>query len=506
MRDLDYAQIGADKHGLAVLDDEGRLTLAVVKGLEQASKTGYLLSELPISSNVDAITFFEPESCYVVAASDLVPYEIASPPDQAPLTNGHKQHGPFPQVAQSTLKLFSSDDWTLIDEHPFEPFEQVTSLQTMHLLTSESFPTTSPFIVASTSRPPPNPATPPSGTLYIFTIAPTIPHPAYPAATHLKLKLILADAEIQPGAITSLHQLGSGFVGSVHGQKLIVRGFKADGSFLPVAFYDLPGYNPVLKVLPGPALAHGAGNLLAFADLMRGVQLVAFSEDPFRMTLAGRDPAAVPVASVEFLPHGRGLFLLAQDLALNLHLLQYKPEDARSSGGARLVRQAVFYVGQRIVDMQLLPRMSTETVGGGEAGGEEADGSEEAMEVDEDPATVEAAYHVLVLQASGSLALITPIPEQQHRRMAALQSQLLSALEPVAGLSHKAYRAARDVKIGPGEAQALGPPVMLDGNVLKKWRDIGRDRLGEIERAIGMDVEEIEAAIWDVSGGGLLLE
>lgn len=49
-------------------------------------------------------------------------------------------------------------------------------------------------------------------------------------------------------------------------------------------------------------------------------------EDPYKLSLFGKDPDYLEVVAADFLPDGDKLFILVADSDCNLHVLQYDPE------------------------------------------------------------------------------------------------------------------------------------------------------------------------------------
>lgn len=49
-------------------------------------------------------------------------------------------------------------------------------------------------------------------------------------------------------------------------------------------------------------------------------------EEPYKMTLFGKDPEYMEVVAADFLPEGSKLYILVADSDCNLHVLQYDPE------------------------------------------------------------------------------------------------------------------------------------------------------------------------------------
>lgn len=59
-----------------------------------------------------------------------------------------------------------------------------------------------------------------------------------------------------------------------------------------------------------------------FADLT----VTRLQEEPYKMSLFGKDPDYLEVAAADFLPEGDKLFIMVADTDCNLHVLQYDPE------------------------------------------------------------------------------------------------------------------------------------------------------------------------------------
>lgn len=97
----------------------------------------------------------------------------------------------------------------------------------------------------------------------------------------------------------------------------MVRGLKEDQSLLPVAFMDMSMYVTVAKNLDG---------MILFGDFMKSIWFAGFSEEPYKMTLFGKDTQKLEVVAADFLPDGNMLYFVVADAESNLHILQYDPE------------------------------------------------------------------------------------------------------------------------------------------------------------------------------------
>lgn len=104
-------------------------------------------------------------------------------------------------------------------------------------------------------------------------------------------------------------------------------------------------------------------------------------------------------------------------------------------------------------------------------------------------------HHVLITSQTGSAALVTTLPEESYRRLSALQSQLINTLEHPCGLNPRAHRAV--------ESDGIAGRGMVDGNLVRRWLDLGIQRRTEISSRVGADVWQIRADLESISAAGL---
>lgn len=100
--------------------------------------------------------------------------------------------------------------------------------------------------------------------------------------------------------------------------------------------------------------------------------------------------------------------------------------------------------------------------------------------------------------------MLTPLSEQEYRRLSSLASQLSTSLPHFGGLNPKAYRA-------PASTAAVGrfPPAVdagvgrsiVDGAMLKRWNELGAGRKAEITGRVGFaGVDEVRATLESILG------
>lgn len=106
-----------------------------------------------------------------------------------------------------------------------------------------------------------------------------------------------------------------------------------------------------------------------------------------------------------------------------------------------------------------------------------------------------STHQVLVSSQTGSLALITTLSEESYRRFSALQSQLINTLEHPCGLNPRAHRAV--------ESDGITGRGMIDGDLVRRWLDLGVQRKMEIAGRVGADVWQIRADLESIGAAGL---
>lgn len=151
------------------------------------------------------------------------------------------------------------------------------------------------------------------GGIYVFEVIEVVPEPGRPE-TNRKLKLVTRE-EVR-GTVSAICGV-NGYLLAAQGQKIMVRGLKEDQSLLPVAFMDMSMYVSVAKNLDG---------MILFGDFMKSVWFAGFSEEPYKMTLFGKDTQKLEVVAAEFMPDGNQLYFVVADADSNIHIMQYDPE------------------------------------------------------------------------------------------------------------------------------------------------------------------------------------
>ncbi|PGH18500.1 hypothetical protein AJ80_04470 [Polytolypa hystricis UAMH7299] len=465
---LSSFHVPACEKGIVYVDIDNVVRMARFPGNTRYDHS-WSLRKVGLGEQVDCVVYSSTVETYILGTSHKLDFKL--PEDDEVHTEWRSEDISFlPQIDTGSVKLVSPKTWTIIDSYPLNPSEVVMSMKVASLEVSEHTHEFRNMIVVGTATARGEDIAA-RGCIYIFEVIEVVPEVDRPE-TNRKLKLF-AKEEVR-GAVTAVSGIGGqGFLIAAQGQKCIVRGLKEDGSLLPVAFMDMQCYTSVIKELKGTGLC-------IMGDALKGIWFTGYSEEPYKLTLFGKDNMALQVVAADFLPDGKRLYILVADDTCTLHVLQYDPEDPASAKGDQLLRRSTFHTGHYTSTLTLLPRTPTLTGSMEEIGG--ADGSQ-------------AEYQVLTTSDSGSIATITPVPEESYRRLSSLQSHLMTTIEHACGLNPRAYRAV--------ESDGVGGRGMLDGDLLKRWLQLSTPKRAEIANRVGADMWEIRKDLEAVGGNGL---
>lgn len=302
-------------HGFICVDSDG---VARVSQLPANTNfdLGFPVQRINLGEDITNVAFHPPSNTYVVATNAMEPFEL--PKDDDHHREWAKEDVTFkPMIERSTLKLLSPATWSVIDSIELDPGEVIMSTKVLDLEVSEDTHERKQLITVGTGiLKGEDLAT--KGRVYVFDVVTVVPEPGRPE-TNQKMKQ-LAKETVPRGAVTNVSEVGTqGCMIVAQGQKIMVRGLKEDGTLLPVAFMDVNTYVTSLKELPGSGLC-------IFADALKGLILAAYTEEPYKMILLGKQNEDMELVCAEMLPIGDQLFIVAADSDCNLHVLQYDPE------------------------------------------------------------------------------------------------------------------------------------------------------------------------------------
>ncbi|OAX83062.1 hypothetical protein ACJ72_02580 [Emergomyces africanus] len=429
--------------------------------------------KIGLGEQVDAVEYSSSTETYVLGTSQKVDFKLPEDDEIHPEWR-NEMISFFPKIDKGSVKLLSPRTWSIIDSYALRTAERIMCVKCLNLEVSEITHERKDMITVGTALTRGEDIAA-RGCIYVFDVIEVVPEVDRPE-TNRRLKLI-AKEEVK-GAVTALSGIGGqGFLIAAQGQKCIVRGLKEDGSLLPVAFMDMQCYVSVLKELKGTGMC-------IMGDALKGLWFAGYSEEPYKLALFSKDDGTLQVLAADFLPDGKRLYLVVADDDCNIHVLQYDPEDPGSSKGDRLLHRSTFHTGHFASTLTLLPRTAISS-------SQAPDSNADMIDLDSSG----PLHQVLVSSETGSIALITPVSETSYRRLSALQSQLINTLEHPCGLNPRAFRAV--------ESDGIGGRGMIDGDLLRRWLDLGTQRKAEIANRVGADVWEIRADLEAIGKGGL---
>ncbi|KAI0473757.1 CPSF A subunit region-domain-containing protein [Xylariaceae sp. FL0804] len=476
------------------------------------AEIGMSLRKLPLHMDTHSVAFHPPSATLVVGCETAESFELPKDDDYHREWHLERDLSFKPTVSRGHIKLINSANWTIIDTIEMEPCETVMCIETINLEVSESTNERRHLIAVGTaiSR---GEDLPIKGRIFVYDVVTVIPEPGRPE-TDRRLKLV-AKEDIPRGAVTALSEIGTqGLMLVAQGQKCMVRGLKEDGTLLPVAFMDMNCYVTAVRELKGTGLC-------LMADAAKGIWFTGYTEEPYRMILFGKSSTKLEVLTVEFLPDGEELFIVACDPDGGIHVLQFDPEHPKSLQGHLLLHRTSFSAGANVpTRSMLLPRtlpatsdylaqqtQAANNVNGTNGGGETATVNGQQQHA--------APSTVLLSSATGVLATLSPLSEPQYRRLSFLTGQLLSSLPAHAGLNAKDYRAPYGGNSGSAVVGRMPPGVdagtagagrsIVDGALLARWNELGAGRRAEMAGRVGFaGVGEVRDVLREVLGSSAL--
>ncbi|KAI0431549.1 CPSF A subunit region-domain-containing protein [Xylaria sp. FL1042] len=451
------------------------------------AEIGMPLRKLPLNIDTHSVSFHTTSGTFVIGCDIPEPFELPKDDDYHKEWHLEKDLQLKPIVERGSIKLINPMTWTIIDTLEMEPFETVMCVETLYLEVSEATNERKHLIAVGTaiSR---GEDLPIKGRVLVYDIVAVIPEPDRPE-TDKKLKLI-AKEEIPRGAVTALSEIGTqGLMLVAQGQKCMVRGLKEDGSLLPVAFMDMSSYVTAVRELRETGLC-------LMADAVKGVWFTGYTQEPYKLILYGKSSTKLEVLTIDFLPDGADLYIVACDSDGSIHILEFDPDHPKSLQGHLLLHRTSFSTGANLpTRSMLLPRALPAT-------------SDYLSQLQANGGSLNTHQASIVLLSSptGVLATLSPLSEPQYRRLSFLSGQLLSSLPQYAGLNPKAYRAPASTgavgRFPPGVDAGMGRNI-IDGALLARWNELGAGRKAEIAGRVGFaDVDEVREILREILGAG----
>ncbi|CAI4218655.1 unnamed protein product [Parascedosporium putredinis] len=468
---------GRMRKGFIYADSEGIARVTQLPPKTSFAELGVSVRKIPMGFNLKQIAYHSAMETYTVGGSVLEPFEL--PKDDEHRKEWARENIDLkPMVQRGQVKLVNPANWSVIQTIDYEPYEDVLCLKALNLEVSEVTKERRQLIVVGTGTRK-GEDLPIRGRVYVYDVVVVIPEAGKPETNKL-LKLV-AKEEIPRGAVTAVSEIGTqGLMLVAQGQKCMVRGLKEDGSLLPVAFMDMSCYVTAAKELR-------ASGLCVMADATKGVWFTGCTEEPYKMQLFGKSTTDLEIATADFLPDGKNLYLIAADMgARSTYSSMTQSVNPKSLQGHLLLHKTSFCTASNGPTITLLlPRTVTP------ASGLQNNGAE--------PGTFH--NHILLLASeSGMLAAISPLSEAAYRRLLSLSAQLVTALPVSAGTNPKAYRMPHPAAGAVGVDTASGR-TMIDGAVLARWGELGTGRKAELAGKTGYSgVEQVRAELDSLLG------
>ncbi|KAI0384095.1 CPSF A subunit region-domain-containing protein [Hypomontagnella monticulosa] len=478
--------IYADSKGIA------RVSQIPIRNTTYA-EIGMTLKKIPIHADVRSISHHPPSSTFVVGCDTLEPFELPKEDDYHKEWQQEKDLTFKPMVERGQVKLINPSSWTVIDTIELEPCETVMCIETLNLEVSESTNERKHLIAVGTAVAR-GEDLPIRGRVLVYDVVTVIPEPGKPE-TNKKLKLV-ANEDIPRGAVTAISEIGTqGLMLVAQGQKCMVRGLKEDGTLLPVAFMDMSCYVTAVRELKGTGLC-------LMADAVKGVWFTGYTEEPYKMVLFGKSSTRLETLTVEFLPDGNELLIVACDSDGGIHVLQFDPDHPKSLQGHLLLHRTTFSTGaHQPTHSMLLPRTLPPD---SDYLTQHANGTTNGA-ADDNPDSSPAPPSIILFSSpTGALATLAPLSEPQYRRLSFLTGQVLSSLPHHAGLNPKDYRSPISSgvvgRFPPGVDAGMGRNI-VDGALLARWNELPAGRRAEIAGRVGFaDVDEARDTLREVLG------
>ncbi|KAI1465395.1 CPSF A subunit region-domain-containing protein [Daldinia caldariorum] len=459
------------------------------------AEIGMSLKKIPLEADVHSISYHPPSGTFVVGCDSLEPFELPKEDDYHKEWQHEKDLTFKPVVERGQVKLINPSSWTVIDTIEMDPCEMIMCIETLNLEVSEATNERKHLIAIGTavSR---GEDLPIRGRVLVYDVVTVIPEPGKPE-TNKKLKFV-ANEDIPRGAVTAISEIGTqGLMLVAQGQKCMVRGLKEDGTLLPVAFMDMSCYVTAVRELKGTGLC-------LMADAVKGVWFTGYTEEPYKMVLFGKSSTKLEVLTVDFLPDGDELLIVACDSDGGIHILQFDPDHPKSLQGHLLLHRTTFSAGANPpTRSMLLPR----TLPPDSDYLSQHVNSTSANNYNNDPSSSSPAPPpsiLLLASPTGALATLAPLSEPQYRRLSFLTGQVLSSLPHYAGLNPKDYRAPASTgvvgRLPPGVDAGMGRNV-VDGALLARWNELPAGRRSEIAGRVGFaGVDEVRDVLREVLG------
>lgn len=357
---------------------------------------------------------------------------------------------------RSSLELILPGKWVTIDGYEFQQNEWVTSLVNVDLDSRSTISGKRQFIgVGTTCNRAEDLAA--RGGVYVFEVIqvnPSEKHREYNRALRLRYY------EETKACVTAVNALNGYFLHTM-GQKLYAKCFEQDERLLAVGFLDIKPYATRLRVFK---------NLILLGDAVKGIMLVAFQEEPYKLIELGHTYTDLKCSTVDFLVIDSKLALVATDLYGIIRIFEYNPTNIESQGGQKLLCRTEFNTSSEMsCSMQFGKRIS--------------------------PKDEAKVMGTLFASLDGSIGSIVPAKDAVYKRLQLVQTRLTRHVQHFAGLNPKGHRTVRNDMV----SRAINRGI-LDGELLGKFELLSISQQVEIAGLAGSDRETVLVNLLNLKG------
>ncbi|KAI9321430.1 CPSF A subunit region-domain-containing protein [Dichotomocladium elegans] len=445
------------RHGFITVDSNYTLRLCTLPVDGVTYDMDWIVRKVPMNQTLHKIVYHPTMRVYSVLVSQEKPVRLRN--DEGVFTDGledePRKDGEFlPSVGHYSLLMISPVTWETVDRVEFQEYEQGLSLECTQLESKQTSSGKKHFISVGTGylR---GEDTAMRGSIHIFDIIEVVPDPNNPQTNHRFKHLHTEDVK---GAVTAMCDIVGHLVSCI-GSKVIIWSFEDNESLVGVAFIDVQIYVTSISSMK---------NFIVLGDAQKSVWFLGFQVEPAKLVLLGKDYQSFEVSSTNFIIDDRSMYLLIGDTEENLNIFQYAPFNLQSFAGQKLIRRGDFHIGSEVRSMVRLPQI---------------------VQMGENKAhSYSRRYFCLCGSFSGSISVVSPIPEKTFKRLNTLYGQLVNGIQHVAGLNPRAFRLIKGYK---QRMSSNRTKAVLDGDLIFEFAGLSVNQQREMTKQIGTTVERI---------------
>ncbi|OAV95953.1 hypothetical protein PTTG_04786 [Puccinia triticina 1-1 BBBD Race 1] len=342
---------------------------------------------------------------------------------------------------RSSLELILPGKWVTIDGYEFQQNEWVTSMTNLELDSRSTISGRRQFVgVGTTCNRAEDLAA--RGGIYVFEIIQVNPserHREYNRSLRLRYY------EETKACVTALY----------------AKCFEQDERLLAVGFLDIKPYATCLRIFK---------NFILLGDAVKGITLVAFQEEPYKLIELGHTYVDLKCSTVDFLVIDAKLAIVATDLNGVIRIFEYNPTNIESQAGQKLLCRTEFNTSSEMsCSMQFGKRLSPK-----------------------DEAKVMGTFFASL---DGSISSIVPAKDAVYKRLQLVQTRLTRHVQHFAGLNPKGHRTVRNDMV----SRAINRGI-LDGELLMKFELLSITQQKEIASLAGSDRETVLVNLLNLRG------